>query len=72
MQIVQTTPQNAHTPADSNQNKPDAAHPVRSKYLWCLVTDEWRWQQCAYLSWYYERAEPVEKAKTMFLPFDMS
>lgn len=72
MKIVQTTPQTAHTLAYSNHNKPDAAHLLQKQIFMVSGTYEWRWKECAYLSWYHERMEPVEKAKTMFLPFDMS
>lgn len=40
MQIVQTTPQTAHTLAYSNQNKPDAAPPLQEP-IFMMSADIW-------------------------------
>lgn len=40
MQIVQTTPQTAHTLAYSNQSKPDAAH-LRQEEIFMMSGDIW-------------------------------
>ena len=70
MQIVQTTPQTAQTLAYSNQSKPDAAHLLQEE-IFMMSGDIWVEMKGVWLfilvPW-----KPVEKVKTMFLPFDMS